>query len=163
MRDKSKINKMTLMDKQLLLANPLAGKDFEIVVRKMVRDGVFKKDKDNDLIPLEQDLESDSCVKIYTKSDYRILTANLHSPAQRLYLHILYELPYGVDYIEINWKRYMKENNLTSINTYKGALKELCRYLFIYPSLIKGVYWINPSLFFCGNRVAKYPNNIIIK
>ena len=83
--------------------------------------------------------------------------------AKSLYIHILYELEYGCDYIEINVKRYMKENNISSINTYKDAVKQLSRYLIIYPSVIKGVYWINPKLFFAGSRVNKYPKNVVIK
>ena len=55
---------------------------------------------------------------------------------------------------------YMNENEISSINTYKTAVQELCKYLFIYPhakTIYKDYYWINPSLMFSGNRIDLNP------
>lgn len=163
MRERSRINKLTQIEKLDLIANPLVNKDFIINIRKLTNKDGYKVDADGTLLPIEVEVESENSVKVYTKAEYRKLIANCSPSGKSLYIHILYELPYGVDYIEINVKRYMEENNVNSINTYKDGLKELCRYLVIYPTLIKGVYWINPKLFFAGSRVKKYPKNIAVK
>ena len=61
-------------------------------------------------------------------------------------------------------QRFMEENHIKSVNTYKTGLEELIRYNLLCPTseAKKGYYWINPRLFFCGNRPNKYPNNIEI-
>ena len=164
MREKSKINRLTEIEKLNLIANPLVNKEFIINIRKLTSKSNYKIDKDGTFLPVEIEIESDNSVKIYTKAEYRKVIANCSPSAKSIYIHILYELPYGTDYIEINVKRYMDENNISSINTYKDGIAELFRYLIIYPvANIKGVYWINPKLFFAGSRVNKYPKNISIK
>ena len=42
----------------------------------------------------------------------------------------------------------------------RAAIEELVNNLVLAPSLVKNVYWINPRLFFSGNRMKKYPNYI---
>ena len=161
-RFKSKVSKLTVKEKaDYLTNNPMVESDFEVNIVKKVMRGVFKVDG-GDRLPVVMDVESDNSVKIYTKSEYRLSVACLGNSAQKLYLHILYELEYGEDFIEVNYFRFMKENNIESVNTYKTAIRQLCRYLFVCPTLVKGVYWINPKLFFAGNRVKKYPKNVNI-
>jgi hypothetical protein len=158
-----KINRLTVLDKSTLINNPLISDDFIINIRKIVAEKSYKIDSEGMMIPVELELESDTKVNVYTLPEYRKLIALCSASAKSLYIHILHEVEYGSDYIEINVNRYMKENNVLSINTYKSGIQELSRYLIIYPSLIKGVYWINPRLFFAGSRVKKYPKNVVIK
>ncbi len=163
LRYKSNVKKLTLLEREKLLSNnPLVGLDFVIPVRKLTVDKSYKLSSGVS-VPVELDLERESVVKVYVKPENRVSIANLSSGAQRLYLHILHKVEYGMDYVEINVVGYMKENRVGSVNTYKKALDELIRYYFIAQSKIKGVYWINPRLFFRGNRKDKYPKNVKIK
>lgn len=57
----------------------------------------------------------------------------------------------------------MDENDVSSVNTYKGAVRELLLGGYLYLSVIKDVYWINPHYFFHGNRVNIFPQNIVRK
>ena len=153
--------KIKILTETALGLNPMVDSSFVIPIRKSALPHQFKIDGDLKL-PVELEMEKEDLVKVYTKSENRLHVANLSNGAKSLYLHIVYEIPYGKDYIEINFKRYMQENNISSLNTYKAALQELHSQLFICPSVVKGIYWINPRLFFAGNRVTKYPKNVII-
>jgi hypothetical protein len=156
----TKIRKKPVIDKDKLGINPLVANDFEILVHKVAIKNSYQT-IDNILLPVEIDLEKESITKVYTKPMYREIVANCSSNGQRLYLWLLYEADSGLDYIWINIDRYMQENHITSINTYKKAIDELCRYVMIYPMIgYKHVYWLNPRLFFSGSRVNKYPDKI---
>ena len=164
MREKKKINRLTVDEQMMLSLNPFTTNDFEISVNKLILKGVYKHDSDNTALPHEYQLEADTKISVYTHTDNRLMVARLNAGSKSLYLHIMYELESGVDYIEIMWKRYMKENNISSINTYKEALKYLIRYAIIAPVYgVEGVYWINPRYFFAGSRVNKYPDKVKIK
>jgi hypothetical protein len=164
LRKKSNVKNLTVLEKlELLGINPLAGGDFEVLVRRLEMKGEYKVGDDGVLLPVEVDMESESYFKVYCDREKRLLCGGLSNGAMRLYMYIMFSIEYGEDYIDINWRRYMEENGLKSVNTYKSSIGELCRYLFVYPSLVDGVYWINPRLFFKGSRVNKYPKNVVIK
>lgn len=143
------------------VANPLINSEFKIEVLKFTDTKAFTTDAEQLHLPKEYELEREKAVKVYTKSEHRLFVSKLSPGAKSLFLWLIYEVEAGKDYLWINKQRYMEENSIASINTYKTAVDELSRYLFIYPSLVKDVYWINPRLFFCGNRVAKYKNHIV--
>lgn len=157
-----KRNKKPLIDPERFVRNPLVGEDFKILVNRK-RDGkTFYKDKDGDWLPREYDLERSRSTKVYIERDHRLIVSKLHAPAQRLYLWLMYELDPAKDYLWINKYRYMEENEITSLNTYKAGVEELARCLFICPSFVKDVYWVNPKLIFSGSRVNKYPDKISV-
>lgn len=149
------------VDESKFIANPLAGADFKIIINKIIDNKAFVNDGEN-WLPKEITLEKENITKLYTKAENRLIVAKLSPKALRLYIWLAYELECGKDYLWINKKRYMEENDISSINTYKDAVTELSRYLLIYPTLEakNDYYWINPRLFFCGNRIEKYPNNV---
>ncbi len=139
--------------------NPLTGSDFKILIHRRqdknkleLIDGIY--------VPVEIELERDEYCKIYTKSENRKIVAQLSPSAKSLFLWIVYELENGKDYLWLNKRRYMEENSVSSINTYKKAIAELARLTFVCASIVKDVYWINPKLMFSGSRINKYPKNI---
>lgn len=150
------------VDESKFIANPLVGSDFKIIVNKVRDSKTFIKDGE-DWLPKEYELEKEQITKVYTKAENRLIIAELSSAAQRLYVWLLYEVDAGKDYMWLNRKRYMEENRIKSVNSYKKAVNELSRYLIIYPTLeVKhDYYWINPRLFFSGSRPNKYPKNVI--
>ena len=144
---------------ELFKANPLVDSSFRIVVNKITDTKTFQND-DGILIHKEFEMEKENVTKVYTKPEYRQLISQLSPKAKSLFLWLIYEADSGKDYIWVNKQRYMKENDITSINTYKTAIEELVTSLILATSLVKDVYWLNPRLFFSGNRVNKYPNHV---
>lgn len=124
--------------------------------------GNYKR-SEGGLIPAEFDYDATSHAKLFCDSDRRYLNNSLTLRAKELLLWVMFQVNNAQDYIWINKTMYMEENNITSINTYKEALADLVKKKYLSITLIKDVYWINPNYFFKGNRLAKYPNNIITK
>lgn len=109
-------------------------------------------------------VEYDSYTKVFYHNGIRDIIFNLSPQAKSLYLFVLYNLDTGKDYLQMNSQWYMTKNNVSSINTFKGAVKELCRHGFLSLSVdYNDVYWINPQLFFHGNRIKKFPENTTVK
>ena len=134
----------------------------EVPVKTLVMKHQFQQDKDdNTLVNVEIQVEALHFSRIYVTSERRKLVSALSMSAKELYLWIMYEIETGEDALWINKDRFMEENN-TSLNTFKKAVEELVRYAFIAYTIVKEVYWINPDFFFKGDRMKKYPKNIVI-
>lgn len=153
---------MTSFDEKDLGINPLLGSDFVILVRELTAKSSYKLTKEA-LLPIDFSLEKDNKVSIYTLSEYRKLVGSLSSYGQRLYLYVLYEAEYGRDYLTLNADRFIRENSMGSMYGYRKGLKELQRAAIICPSVVSGVFWINPRVFFAGNRVKKFPGSVVVK
>lgn len=147
------------IDEADFIQNPLVGSDFKILINKVI-DGKHLQLVDGVLVPTEIEYERGRYSKVYLKPEHRKMVSMLSPGGKSLYLWIIYELDAGKDYLWVNRTRYMEENRLTSVNTYKKAMAELVRLTFLCPSMVKDVYWINPRLIFCGSRVNRYPNNL---
>jgi hypothetical protein len=147
------------IDEKDFVNNPLAGSDFKILINR-VTDRERLRLVDNVYVPYELELERDEYCKVYTKSENRKIVAQLSPSAKSLFLWIVYELESGKDYLWLNKRRYMEENSVASINTYKKAIAELARLTFVCASIVKDVYWVNPRLMFSGSRINKYPSHI---
>lgn len=146
------------LDPEEFKNNPLVGVDFKILIRKLpsglIEDGGV-------VVRNEVDVEQEHYTKLFHMSEMRKFVGGLKPSSKSLFLWLLYEVDCGKDYLWINKDRYMLENNVSSINTYKGAIKELSRYLFICPTSFKDVYFINPAIFFNGSRVNKYSDKVV--
>ena len=142
--------------------NPLVGDDFVISVGRVVHKNGFKKDG-AELVPFEYDMERDKKVSVYTHTSLRAAVSNLSGLGKSLFLWLLYEVDYGRDYIELNKGRYMLENGLKSEWSYRKGRNELIRCNIICSTVVRGVYWINPSYFFAGSRTKKYPSRVRLK
>lgn len=140
-------------------SNPLVGDDFVIRISKIAHKGGFKKDGE-DWLPLDYDLERDKKVFVYTHRSLRESISALSGLAKGLFLWLLYEVEYGRDYIDLKKDRYMFENGLKSEWSYRKGRNELIRYKIICPTVVRGVYWINPAYFFAGSRSKKYPSRV---
>jgi len=159
MNEKQKRNLKPHIDKDKLKVNPFS-EQLKIVIKKMPT-GTYSVDKDGDLIPKEIDLEQSRFTKVYHAAWARDLVMTLCSPAMALYLWIQYNLVSGQDWIWINKQYYMAKTETTSLNTYRKGVEELITCGFITPTIYKDTYWINPSLFFCGSRLLKYPSKVV--
>lgn len=143
-----------------IMGNPFA-KDIKIEVVSSCIDGIYRKDGDI-LVPNVYLREREVATKIYRSPDSRGLICGLSEVGLRIFVWLTYEVETGKDYVWVNRVRIMKELGIKSVNTYKLGIENLIRYDVIALSLIKDVYWINPRLFFSGNRVKKYRGKVNI-
>jgi hypothetical protein len=159
------------VDESKLIHNPFAN-DLFIPVRSFktkaeylsaqeVKDGIVSKIHK---IEEENVLEQESFTKVYNRSVFRLDVFSRTEKARSLFLWLLYEIDSGKDFIWINQERYMLEATV-SINTFKEALKELSLNRVVIPVGIgyPNYYWINPTYFFSGSRINKYPNCLQLK
>lgn len=122
----------------------------------------YKKDQDGDLLHDIATIEYEKSVKVYVSSARRKVINILNPNTCKLLSWVEQELDENKDYFWLNKQRYMDETGV-AYNTYKKSVKELQTYNFIQPTTINDIFWINPYFFFFGNRVKKYPNNLVIK
>lgn len=109
------------------------------------------------------DYEAVPYCKIFADAERRLKMVSLAPRAKDLLLWIMYECKVGKDYIWVNKVRYMEENGIGSINTYRTALNELIKKKYIGLTVVSDTYWINPTFFFNGNRIKAFPDNVKVK
>ena len=141
--------------------NPLINEDLKIFVTKVVDKNEFEN-KFGIILHKEKVFERGRISKIYTTAKNRKEIANNSAIAKNIILWIIYQLEYSQDYVYFDKKLFMNENNVKSIKTVYGALKELEDNKIIAKSNLKDVYFINPMYFYLGSRVNNYPDNIKI-
>lgn len=156
------MNKVQEFDESKLLRNPFSF-SLKIDVTKNIENSKLKPDKDGIMLPTIWFSERQPATKLFHSPGVIDIVGNLSDGAMRLFLYVAYTIDRGKDYIQINIERYLKKNNIKSKRTYATALNELIRYGFIVNTEFDGVYWINPIIFFCGDRINKYPECKIIK
>lgn len=145
------------------LKNPLINLGFVIPVTRAGFTGRFyKPDEEGLILPKYTDLEREEYTKLYKQTDLRKVVSNMSDRAKSLFLWLLFEVEAGKDYLWLNYQRYMDENHISSLTTYKAALKELLMNNIICKSHKRTIYWINPRAFFCGSRPNKYPGHVKI-
>jgi len=155
------------IDEKKLGANPFVNGDFKIFVRKSLNYEKLSKDNDGDYLPTEDTLEQEKIVKLYVSQkklnkEMNVGVDSLSALGCELFFWITSRLIAGDDYFFLDKKRYMKEKNISSVNTYKKALNDLIAKSIIQPNtIVRGIYWINPKFFFCGSRINKFPKNVV--
>lgn len=154
----NKFKKEKILEEDLGI-NPFQN-GLEIRVRDITFDKQYKKNGE-DWMPVVQEVEYEPFCKLYFFSERRLITNKLSLRAVQMLLWIQYEIDHGKDFLWMNKKRYMEELEIKSVNTYKDAIKELIRYGFITPTLATDYYWINPDFIFKGDRIKKYPKNVV--
>jgi len=155
------MNKKELKNQELLKNNPLIDNNFKIVVNKITDKKTFQS-SDGVLLHKEFYFEVQPMIKTIKTPENRLLIAQLSAAATKLYHWITFEIQVNQDYVLINPARCKDENLFKSNKTYYNALTELKVKCIICASAIKHVYFINPRLFFCGNRTKMYPNSVVI-
>jgi len=154
------IDDITENDLKLLANNPLLS-GFRIQVTELEDKNTFERTEGVLLHKLFY-CERERPAKLYINPNNRKLVNDLSNNTKSLLFWIIFKIPANKDYLKIDSKKYMKENNINSINTFKSAVKELQANLIICASAVKDVYFINPRLIYSGNRVKQYPNYLQI-
>jgi hypothetical protein len=146
---------------EIIGKNPFLGK-LEIHVNRVVSKNKFKHDKKEDIwLPADDNWEAVSFTRVYADSDRRLQMVELTPRGKDLLLWLIYEAETNLDYLWINKRRYMKECSITSLNTYKSALNDLIKNGYILATVVANTYWLNPHHFFNGNRIKKFPDNVV--
>lgn len=131
-----------------------------IPVNRIAYEGQYRIDKDGVRLKVYGNVERELSCKLYVSADRRRIMNMLSTRSKELFLWVMYEVERNKDYMWLNKKRYMEENEIGSINTYRTAVDELIRYGILCKTVVNDVFWINPAVFFGGNRVLKYPKKV---
>lgn len=108
-------------------------------------------------------VEREDITKIYHNPDAKVRIQGLSDKGLRLLAFIMFKLEPGEDVIKLNPEAFMEYSGL-SVKTYYSAINDLHNMAIIAPVAgKKSTFWINPSILFCGSRIAKYPDNVVIK
>ena len=107
-------------------------------------------------------LDDEPYTKVFTRAGMRLHIMALSPNAKSVFLWITYEIDPNTDYLEINRKRYVSETS-SNYAMLSDGLKELIDASIIVATTVNNVYWINPLLMFKGDRLKKYPQNIVVR
>jgi hypothetical protein len=108
-------------------------------------------------------VEEQSCTKLWHDTDFRNIILLLSYNALRLFNYIQYTLKPNIDYIWINSRLFQDTCKINKKQEYIDAVEELIRFGVITTTIYPDTYWINPLIIFSGNRLKKYPENVIIR
>lgn len=102
-------------------------------------------------------LEGEEYAKIFTTAANRKLLSGLSPRGVHLLMWLIYKVIKKCDLIHIDRHSYMKEAGISRQETYMHAIADLvmAKILYRYP-LYSDLYFINPHVFFKGNRLLKY-------
>lgn len=107
------------------------------------------------------DVEYDKFCKVFTDKPRREQMNALSARGKELLFWLMYQITSGKDYIWINRDMYMDELGISSENTFLTAVKDLIYHGIIGKTVVgKDVYWINPDIFFKGDRVYKFKDKL---
>jgi hypothetical protein len=108
-------------------------------------------------------LESNPFTKVFEVAGYKANMQTLTIRGKELLLYLIHSIDGKSDVIWIDRAKYMKINNIKSVNTFKDAIADAAKHGYIQAHTdsrrFKDVYWINPHYMFKGDRVRKYPHN----
>lgn len=155
--------KKPVIDEGKLGKNPFLALLKIRVFKNKTGDKYHHDDKENIWSNAEVEFEAENYCKVFCDAAKRLNMVELSPRAKDLLLWLIYEAENGKDYLWLNKVRYMEECRVGSINTYRSALNELIGVAFIIRTNHTDVFWINPSLFYNGNRIKKFPDNVELK
>ncbi len=129
---------------------------------KYVKDGVNEYG-DPLLVPASMLIEKQKAMRVYRVAGAKERAMNLSAGALRMFVYLQYTVQAGKDWVQMTPEQYERSAQKGSRNVYKKAVEELWRYGYINPTVQKNVYWVNPALMYCGNRITKWSEKVVIK
>ena len=152
------------IDKALIGINPF-------IVNELIKVRSFKKKQEMNLSSYDKNqtlnasieekvlIEYETNTKLFHDTEYRNIILKLNGNALKLFLFISYEVKTNEDYLWINSSLFMKTTTLSK-KDFTKAVDDLIRYGIITYTKYPEVYFINPLIFFSGDRLKKYPDNL---
>ena len=105
--------------------------------------------------------EVQNFTKLYHVAEHRKALSKLPQRAKELFMWLCFEVKAGRDYVIINIDRYKKENGV-SHSSYSRAVDDLIIAKVLQPTRWQTVFWVNPAVFYNGNRIKRYMDNVEI-
>lgn len=147
-----------MVDRSSLGVNPFES-SLSVPVSRVVMKGQYRRDGE-DLLESEVTMDRAQKVSVFITSQLRVSAMNLNPSTLKLLVWVMYETEYGLDYVWINTRRFLKESGMSK-TSYRASADLLCRYGYVYPVVgHPDVYWINPSVMFNGSRVSSFPKSL---
>lgn len=102
-------------------------------------------------------IEEEEYAKLFTSAANRKLLSSLSPRGVHLLMWLIHKVIKKCDLIHIDRHNYMKESGISRQETYMNAIADLvmAKILYRYP-LYSDLYFVNPHVFFKGNRLFKY-------
>lgn len=127
-------------------------------LKVMAYSGKRLYDQEGNEVDTKREFEQSPYVKIFGTSESRKRVASMPLRSQALLFWIAHELKSMRDYLWIPRGRCMQEQGISSIKTFRASINDLKWNGFIRETAVRDVYWINPSFFFKGSRLNKWPD-----
>lgn len=86
---------------------------------------------------------------------------DLELQAVKLFLYLICHVSPNAQRIKIDEKKYMKQCGIKSLKTLYTAVNALKSKGVLIKSK-PSVYWINPAIFFNGDRIKNFPDNLVV-
>jgi hypothetical protein len=149
----------------LLGISPLTTKEFFKIPVSNIETKEYTKeyfDEEIIFIPKYIYVERNESVRYHKSTFSKKVISSLSPISCKMFLYLMSNIKRNADFVDIDIKHCMKWMQITSINTYKKALKEIISNIIIVPTKETNVYWINPDVFYNGNRIKHFPDNVDI-
>lgn len=131
--------------------------------------GVTKNEESGEYEVGDYLVEADKYCRVYTTPARRKIIFNLSPKARDLYLYIIYTMNDNYEHVNLSYckfNEFHKECGAerdASPRGFRESIKELVQNNIIDVKQYKSEsYWISPHYFFPGNRLEKYPENVVI-
>lgn len=162
-RTKTKeLRTLELNDLVLRLENPYL-EDLEFRAVEVIEVDRFV-DKDTVVVDKEYSYDLDRKVSLFQNKLNRMLFGSMTYSEMKLFLYICMVLKHNDTYVFIN-HRLVKEDLLDDKGfgnySLRGGIKKLISRNIIRETGVKDFYWINPKVFFAGNRVEVFKDNYV--
>jgi hypothetical protein len=109
-------------------------------------------------------LDSQRYTKLYHSAFWRDVILDLTPKALQVWTYICFDLESGKDYYWVNNTFIVTKFKFKNRQELDDIIhNQLIRYSLLAMSTINHVYWINPHIVFCGNRLKKYPKQISVR
>lgn len=146
-------------DEAELVNNPFIA-NLTIPVSRITNYKEFRLGPDGINLPVSFFLDRTPSTKIYHGENRLKKLADISDRAVRMVMYMMMTIENGKHFIRLNEDRYRKMFDIRSPNTYKDTIKELVTAAYIARTNYKTVFWINPDLFFSGDRTKAFPDKL---
>lgn len=161
-KEEDMTQKLPEVDEKSLGVSPFI-QELTIETTKRIDPVAMIPDEDGIMLPATDLIEKVKAIKVYRIAGSKERAMGLSAGALRMLVYIQYTVKEGKDWLQMTPEQYERVASKGSRNVYKKAVDELWRYGYIFPTMQKHVYWVNPSLMFAGSRKNKWPDKVVIK
>jgi hypothetical protein len=106
-------------------------------------------------------VEKNKPLSVWTNAGSMKAILQLSSSAKDMIFYIMNCLGDSTDIIEIEYEKYKLKTGLDlSLRTFQRAVADLDKKVITDRKARKNTYWINPRVFYRGNRIKDYVDNV---